>query len=66
MVWIPGGAILNGAGQLRLYDGSRLAANGNVVVVNVTTGSAFSAASSSATSATVSTTIYACATRSPH
>jgi para-nitrobenzyl esterase len=36
MVWIPGGAFLNGAGQLRLYDGSRLATNGNVVVVNVT------------------------------
>ena len=36
MVWIPGGAFLNGAGQLQLYDGRRLAANGNVVVVNVT------------------------------
>jgi para-nitrobenzyl esterase len=36
MVWVPGGAFLNGAGQLQLYDGSRLAANGNVVVVNVT------------------------------
>jgi para-nitrobenzyl esterase len=36
MVWIPGGAFLNGAGQLQLYDGSRLAVNGNVVVVNVT------------------------------
>jgi para-nitrobenzyl esterase len=36
MVWIPGGAFLNGAGQLALYDGSRLAANGDVVVVNVT------------------------------
>ena len=36
MVWIPGGAFLNGAGQLQLYDGSRLAANGHVVVVNVT------------------------------
>jgi para-nitrobenzyl esterase len=36
MVWIPGGAFLNGAGQLRLYDGSQLAANGDVVVVNVT------------------------------
>jgi para-nitrobenzyl esterase len=36
MVWIPGGAFLNGAGQLQLYDGSRLAAKGNVVVVNVT------------------------------
>ncbi len=36
MVWIPGGAFLNGAGQLQLYDGSGLAANGDVVVVNVT------------------------------
>ncbi len=36
MVWIPGGAFLNGAGQLQLYDGMRLAANGDVVVVNVT------------------------------
>jgi para-nitrobenzyl esterase len=36
MVWIPGGAFLNGAGQLLLYNGSRLAADGNVVVVNVT------------------------------
>jgi para-nitrobenzyl esterase len=36
MVWIPGGAFLNGAGQLQHYTGSRLAANGNVVVVNVT------------------------------
>ncbi len=36
MVWIPGGAFLNGAGQLQHYNGSRLAANGNVVVVNVT------------------------------
>jgi para-nitrobenzyl esterase len=36
MVWIPGGAFLNGAGQLQFYNGSRLAAEGNVVVVNVT------------------------------
>jgi para-nitrobenzyl esterase len=36
MVWIPGGAFVNGAGQLQLYDGSRLAANGDVVVVNIT------------------------------
>jgi para-nitrobenzyl esterase len=36
MVWIPGGAFLTGAGQLQHYNGSRLAANGNVVVVNVT------------------------------
>jgi para-nitrobenzyl esterase len=35
-VRIPGGAFLNGAGQLQLYDGARPAANGNVVVVNVT------------------------------
>ena len=32
MVWIPGGAFLNGAGQLQYYNGSGLAANGNVVV----------------------------------
>ena len=36
MVWIPGGAFLNGAGQLQLYNGARLAANGDVVVVNIT------------------------------
>ncbi|BBZ34024.1 carboxylesterase/lipase family protein [Mycolicibacterium confluentis] len=36
MVWIPGGAFLYGAGQFQLYNGSRLAANGRVVVVNVT------------------------------
>jgi para-nitrobenzyl esterase len=36
MVWIPGGAFVYGAGQLQLYNGSRLARNGNVVVVNVT------------------------------
>ncbi len=36
MVWIPGGAFVYGAGQLQLYNGSRLAGNGNVVVVNVT------------------------------
>ena len=36
VVWIPGGAFVYGAGQLQLYNGSRLAANGNVVVVNVT------------------------------
>jgi para-nitrobenzyl esterase len=36
MVWIPGGAFLTGAGQLQHYNGSRLAASGNVVVVNVT------------------------------
>jgi len=36
MVWIPGGAFVYGAGQLQLYNGNRLAANGNVVVVNVT------------------------------
>ncbi len=36
MVWIPGGAFAFGAGQFQLYNGARLAANGNVVVVNVT------------------------------
>jgi para-nitrobenzyl esterase len=36
MVWIPGGGFLNGAGQWQIYNGSRLAANGDVVVVNVT------------------------------
>lgn len=36
MVWIPGGAFVYGAGQLQLYNGSRLARNGDVVVVNVT------------------------------
>src|SRR6188472_3142466 len=35
-VWIPGGAFVFGAGQFQLYNGSRLAANGNVVVVNIT------------------------------
>jgi para-nitrobenzyl esterase len=28
MVWIPGGAFVYGAGQLQLYNGSRLAAGG--------------------------------------
>lgn len=36
MVWIPGGAFVYGAGQFQLYNGSRLAVNGDVVVVNVT------------------------------
>jgi para-nitrobenzyl esterase len=36
MVWIPGGAFVFGAGQFQLYNGSRLAANGTVVVVNIT------------------------------
>ena len=36
MVWIPGGAFVLGAGQFQLYNGARLAANGDVVVVNVT------------------------------
>ena len=36
MVWIPGGAFVYGAGQFQLYNGSRLAANGDVVVVNLT------------------------------
>lgn len=36
MVWLPGGAFVFGAGNFQLYNGSRLAANGDVVVVNVT------------------------------
>ncbi|MDT5011901.1 MAG: para-nitrobenzyl esterase [Mycobacterium sp.] len=36
MVWIPGGAFVFGAGNFQLYNGARLAANGDVVVVNVT------------------------------
>jgi para-nitrobenzyl esterase len=36
MVWIPGGAFVFGAGNFQLYNGARLAANGQVVVVNVT------------------------------
>jgi para-nitrobenzyl esterase len=36
MVWLPGGAFVYGAGQFQLYNGARLAANGDVVVVNVT------------------------------
>jgi para-nitrobenzyl esterase len=36
MVWIPGGAFVYGAGQFQLYNGARLAANGDVVVVNIT------------------------------
>ncbi len=36
MVWIPGGAFVLGAGQFDVYNGARLAANGRVVVVNVT------------------------------
>lgn len=36
MVWIPGGAFMFGAGHLQLYNGSLLARNGDVVVVNVT------------------------------
>ncbi|MGL4305452.1 MAG: carboxylesterase/lipase family protein [Mycobacteriaceae bacterium] len=36
MVWIPGGAFVFGAGQLKYYDGTALARNGNVVVVNIT------------------------------
>ncbi len=36
MVWIPGGAFVLGAGQFDIYNGARLAANGKVVVVNVT------------------------------
>jgi carboxylesterase type B len=53
------GPFLNGARQLQLYDGSRLAATGNVVIVNVTYWVGVSAVSSSATSAPVSTTINA-------
>jgi para-nitrobenzyl esterase len=36
MVWIPGGAFALGAGQFEIYNGARLAVNGNVVVVNLT------------------------------
>jgi len=35
MVWVHGGAFLLGAGSEPLYDGSRLAASGDVVVVTV-------------------------------
>src|SRR4051794_22375357 len=35
MVWIHGGGFINGSGASGLYDGSRLAARGDVVVVTV-------------------------------
>lgn len=35
MVWLHGGGFLTGAGTLPWYDGSRLAADGDVVVVSV-------------------------------
>ena len=35
LVWIPGGAFMNGAGAAPVYDGARLAARGDVVVVTV-------------------------------
>ena len=35
MVWIHGGAFLNGAGSFPLYDGAHLAATGDVVVVTI-------------------------------
>ena len=67
MVWIPGGAFVYGAGQFQLYNGSRLAANGNVVVVNVTYRiGVFGGFELSAISATDSTTTSRCATRWPH
>ncbi|MTD57073.1 carboxylesterase/lipase family protein [Amycolatopsis pithecellobii] len=35
LVWIPGGAYVTGAGSLDIYDGQRLAVEGDVVVVGV-------------------------------
>jgi para-nitrobenzyl esterase len=35
LVWIPGGAYVTGAGSLGFYDGQRLAAEGDVVVVGM-------------------------------
>ncbi|GLF95192.1 carboxylesterase family protein [Streptomyces yaizuensis] len=35
MVWLPGGGFLTGGGTLPMYDGGRLAADGDVVVVSV-------------------------------
>jgi para-nitrobenzyl esterase len=36
MVWIPGGAFVSGTSGIPLYDGTRLAARGDVVVVTLT------------------------------
>lgn len=35
LVFLPGGAFISGAGNVRWYDGARLAAEGNAVVVTV-------------------------------
>jgi para-nitrobenzyl esterase len=35
MVWIHGGAFVSGGGSLPLYDGSRFATQGDVVVVTI-------------------------------
>jgi para-nitrobenzyl esterase len=35
MVWIPGGAFVGGTSGVRIYDGARLAARGDIVVVTV-------------------------------
>ncbi len=35
LVWLPGGSYVTGAGSLDIYDGQRLAAEGDVVVVGV-------------------------------
>ena len=35
MVWIHGGAFLNGSGSLPIYDGTKLAEQGDVVVVTI-------------------------------
>jgi para-nitrobenzyl esterase len=35
LVWLPGGAFISGAASAALYDGSRLARHGDVVVVTV-------------------------------
>ena len=35
LVWIPGGAFVGGTAGVPLYDGARLAARGDVVVVTV-------------------------------
>ncbi len=36
LVWIPGGAYLSGGASIPTYDGARLAAEGDIVVVGVT------------------------------